>query len=945
MFKFIFVIGLVGAFDVTTKCSCVQIGNADDCEMNSNCQWNYVRGLCFTYQAPNTITGATTYCSLFTSDNCALTIGCSYVNNSCISFTGCSAYVVVSNANCLKISSQCISDGTSCVQIGQCSTYLNKGACQKDIDGKYCYWDGQKCNTPTLCSQLPGQQTDFDCRSQISTCTTDGSQCVDSQTNCVDQKQVSCYYNKNKSIQCFWNTESNSCMDFTCDNAPKSYNSDFKCSSFIPTCTTKLGGGCTTRGLCGVAQNRAACITDSLGQQCYWSTTCQVKSCNLAPTNYITNQQCQDFLSGCITTLGGGCVQNLSCASASVQQACISDSQGKACIWNGTCLPKICINAPDAYNTELLCQSFLPTCTVGTAKTCVDRTCENASLNILQTSDCENYLPGGNCVAKSGGGCVTLSTCDKIDLDTSCITQKDGQQCYWDLVQLKCILKTCDNAPTTFINHNSCQTFSSLCTVKATNLGCQSMTCGALSTQPICVKDNLGNNCVWKNQCMLKTCSNFPNTVADHTSCNNWNHTCTVNLTNNGCQLIPQNCSSLLNQFQCQLKADGSKCIWTTSCVDTTCFAAPTSISTDADCNTYMPNCITKIGGGCQPKQCTLVTKAGAFTNTDCTSYLSTCIINSTNNGCINKPTTCQATLNQNQCSLMGNCYFNTTFQNCMTNTCSSIESTNNTHLLCNAKLSSCTVNVQQNGCMTIYDRCQQYQLSQQCYLSKLEGDCAWTNNQCQIKSCAFNDLTKSYSVNDCQNYKIFNGPSYRCVPISTGFGCQAVSSCQSYNQAQCVGSYDVSGNQCVWLNNLCAIKTCLTAPQTIITVAACISYLPECTIAQSGSGCAVLQKYCSGLSRLQCFVGSTSQNGTKCFWNVSLTPPTCQNLECDNAPITTSSQADCDAHISGCSYVTQHCQKRFCEDYPFRTDALCREQNPLCTSNGINCIPHHYLY
>ena len=49
MFKFIFIIGLVGAFDVTTKCSCVQIGNANDCEMNSNCQWNYVRGLCFTY--------------------------------------------------------------------------------------------------------------------------------------------------------------------------------------------------------------------------------------------------------------------------------------------------------------------------------------------------------------------------------------------------------------------------------------------------------------------------------------------------------------------------------------------------------------------------------------------------------------------------------------------------------------------------------------------------------------------------------------------------------------------------------------------------------------------------------------------------------------------------------------------------------------------------------
>lgn len=54
-------------------------------------------------------------------------------------------------------------------------------------------------------------------------------------------------------------------MDFICDNAPKSYNSDFKCSSFIPTCTTKQGGGCITRGLCGAAQNRAACITDSLG--------------------------------------------------------------------------------------------------------------------------------------------------------------------------------------------------------------------------------------------------------------------------------------------------------------------------------------------------------------------------------------------------------------------------------------------------------------------------------------------------------------------------------------------------------------------------------------------------------------------------------------------------------------------------------------------------------
>lgn len=42
------------------------------------------------------------------------------------------------------------------------------------------------------------------------------------------------------------------------------------------------------------------------------STNCVVLACSMAPTTYVSNKECTDFLSGCVST-GGGCQVQKQC--------------------------------------------------------------------------------------------------------------------------------------------------------------------------------------------------------------------------------------------------------------------------------------------------------------------------------------------------------------------------------------------------------------------------------------------------------------------------------------------------------------------------------------------------------------------------------------------------------------------------------------------------------
>lgn len=77
--------------------------------------------------------------------------------------------------------------------------------------------------------------------------------------------------------------------------------------------------------------------------------------CNTAPLSMISNSECEQFKSGCITKEGGGCIQNRECAVANIEIACSKDINGFDCIWNGNCKEKTCDNAPSTFTTHEQC--------------------------------------------------------------------------------------------------------------------------------------------------------------------------------------------------------------------------------------------------------------------------------------------------------------------------------------------------------------------------------------------------------------------------------------------------------------------------------------------------------------------------------------------------------------------------------------------------------------
>lgn len=96
----------------------------------------------------------------------------------------------------------------------------------------------------------------------------------------------------------------------------------------MSTCTTKENGGCVTRSSCQAAVEKA-CVTDSDGDACYWNgEKCIDKICENAPDTYTTNTECEGFLTNCITD-GSGCVEYKNCDSAKIEDACTN----KSCYW------------------------------------------------------------------------------------------------------------------------------------------------------------------------------------------------------------------------------------------------------------------------------------------------------------------------------------------------------------------------------------------------------------------------------------------------------------------------------------------------------------------------------------------------------------------------------------------------------------------------------------
>lgn len=53
---------------------------------------------------------------------------------------------------------------------------------------------------------------------------------------------------------------------------------------------------------------------------------------------------------------------------------------------------------------------------------CVYKTCATSPNYNTTEEDCQTYYPEGNCTTKLGGGCISKSTCENVQIKSACTT-------------------------------------------------------------------------------------------------------------------------------------------------------------------------------------------------------------------------------------------------------------------------------------------------------------------------------------------------------------------------------------------------------------------------------------------------------------------------------------------------------------------------------------------
>nr|AAS94225.1 surface antigen A [Paramecium tetraurelia] len=951
-----------------TSCTCAQLLSEGDCTKNASlgCSWDSTKKACAVSTTPVTpVMTYAAYCDTFAETDCPKAkpctdcgsyAACAWVDSKCTYFTGCTAFAKTTDSDCQAISNRCITDGTHCVEVDACNTYKKQLPCVKNTAGSLCYWDATNntCVDANTCDKLPvNLATDSDCRALISTCTTKtGGGCVDSGNNCSDQTlEIQCVWNKLKTTACYW--DGAACKDRICDNAPTSLTTDDACKLFRVdgSCTTKANGGCVTRTTCSAATIQASCVKNSSGGDCYWNgTACVDKNCANAPVTMTTNSACAGFVTGCITKSGGGCVANGACSVANVQAACVKNSSNQDCIWDTTCKEKTCANAPTTNNTHDLCTSYLSTCTVKTGGGCQNRTCANAPVTLTTNDACEAYLTGNNCITKSGGGCVTNTTCAAITLEAACVKNSSGQTCFWDSASSSCKDKTCLNAPSTNTTHDLCQAFLNTCTVNSTSAGCVEKTCENSLVLAICDKDTSNRACIWKGKCYKKQCVLASSATTSHADCQTYSSGCTLSNTGSGCVTLPLKCEAITIEAACQMKSNGQPCGWTgTQCIDKACSTASKTFSTTTQCQTHLSSCVANnpatVNGsvtiqGCQdlPTTC-----AGRKSSENCEitrSGFPTCLWVSSSSTCVEKSCTTASTVGTTGALSTGQF----SFANCQNYI--SICTTTNAQGVCTATSYPCISNNAGDGCIAKPSSCSSLIQSNCQAGSKSTGDCYWNGAACVDKTCANIALTTHNSCNTTLNTCTVNNGATACQPLATA--------CTSYTTSENC-KLTSANKKCVWTGLACRSATCADAPDdnTSDTDGECFNYQTPsetCTVVYKvgAQGCVPRSANCTDyMTQAQCHKTLTNLTANddckwivdKCYATSSFASGACTSFK--------GTQTMCQGYRVGCTNTNSATSSTACTlDCTLKTGtglafSDCQAVDTTCSVNstGTGCI------
>ncbi|CAD8061871.1 unnamed protein product [Paramecium primaurelia] len=902
----------------------------------------------------------------------------SYTHQNCTNWLN-SCTVNSTNNGC--IDRTCQNATLSFYNYSSCSNWLSSCTVNTTNDG---------CTTKTCSNSTITQFTQSNCTAWLNTCTNGTNSCINktcanytgtiNQTNCVgwlsycyadSASQTQCYslrncYNHNLSTfnvstcsswspLCTVNTTNNGCIEKTCYNHNLTKFSHAVCQDWLSTCTVNMDGtGCEIRSCTNYGNNITLfnnancsgwwkyCKVTTLGNACEpytcWKNNVSVfnhtncynylDQCTVADstscgsTRTCTNHgsavtifnhaNCQYWLTKCTVNAAGTACEEMTCENHGIQVTKFTHENCQNwmfdCTVNATgtdCELKTCSNygANVVVYTHANCLAWLSKCTNNsTQSACVNKTCLNTTgISSWTQANCESWL--SVCQLSKPTTCANnVSNCSSATYN-QCVKDNNNDICVWH--QNSCKDRACNNFSGT-ANHTNCENWLSTCTVNTTNDGCvtkpSNCTTGGV-TQNQCVVSYSNVKCAWNGSaCVNRTCTQYSGTF-NHTNCNDWLNTCTVNSAQNACQTLSSSCTSYTIQAQCNITSSGVVCFWdNTTCVNRTCEHAPQT----TDYNDH----------------------------TKCINFLNTCTV-ARFGGCTDKLTTCSSYKQQSQCYQSSSgvkCYWNTLTSLCTDAICTNALSTLTTHEDCQSFLNTCTVNTA-GGCIPLV-ACNLYTTSLSCVISNTGDTCEWQSGTCNIKSCTTAALDNTRDTHEeCQNYL----PN--CTVIASGIGgCVPLNDCNTYtSERQC--KINSSGLLCGWNGSVCANRSCSTAPPTVTysNDSACQDYMDGCTVVETGFGCQSRKSECSDYKvSKQCVKTITNQ---LCYWNKELPIPICEITTCLNAPSNSLTPALCEQHFNLCYSNMQYCRLEECEDLLYTTDFECKYYNSKCTTNGTNCV------
>ncbi|CAK64744.1 unnamed protein product (macronuclear) [Paramecium tetraurelia] len=272
-----------------------------------------------------------------------------------------------------------------CVSKTSCGQLLTKSICESvKISNKPCKWDTGTCRN-ARCDDFTATD-DNTCNTLLENCVTNGTKCVDG-TNCAAQfkgTQQACQAFKAKCTNDTNAADTAVCKARTCDDSYLTYDNDQDCGNYLTGCVTKGSG----------------CIIDTAVCSSYSGTP---EQCDKFKGNKTT--RCWNTGAA---TVSGACVDKQCTQATSMGDDTACESFLTGCLYdgNGSCVAKSA--ACTAYTgTAITCLNFKGSsaanpCFQGVGGKCRNKTCSD-DITSQSDGDCNTFLP--DCVTK-GTGCI-----------------------------------------------------------------------------------------------------------------------------------------------------------------------------------------------------------------------------------------------------------------------------------------------------------------------------------------------------------------------------------------------------------------------------------------------------------------------------------------------------------------------------------------------------------